>query len=159
MEEDLADDPRPGAPIGPSPTASRCSTSTTSSSTTTTTAISPGDEALRQVARCLDRATRAGESVYRYGGEEFLLLMHRLHRLRRVEPAERIRAAVTELVDPPRGRPEPPFVTLSGGVAVWDPGSPRTVAELLERADQALFEAKSAGRNCIRSANEPATVG
>ena len=34
-----------------------------------------GDEALRQVAQCLDRFSRADESFYRYGGEEFLLLL------------------------------------------------------------------------------------
>ena len=60
----------------------------------------------------------------------------------------------------------PPFVTLSGGVARWSPGSPLSLMKVVAEADAALFQAKSAGRNCIREAAschhdrvEPSTVG
>ncbi len=109
-----------------------------------------GDEALRNVARCLDGAARAGESLYRYGGEEFLLLLPDCSDNAAV-PAERIRRAVTELAMPHESRPtDPPLVTLSGGVASWTPPSTVSVTELLARADEALFEAKAAGRNRVR---------
>ena len=60
----------------------------------------------------------------------------------------------------------PPFVTLSGGVARWSPGSPLSVMEVVQEEDGDLFQAKSAGRNCIREGAsclgdrvEPSTVG
>ena len=48
----------------------------------------------------------------------------------------------------------PAVVTLSGGVSCWTPGSDQSVPDLLQRADDALFEAKSAGRNrtCVARA-------
>ena len=55
-----------------------------------------GDEALRQVARCLQSIARAGESVYRYGGEEFLLLLPDCSVDDAALAAERICGAVTE---------------------------------------------------------------
>lgn len=119
-----------------------------------------GDEILRRVAHRFVNDVRAGERVYRYGGEEFLLVMDDCTHAGATIAAERLRHAVAGLHIPHESRlDEPPIVTLSGGVACWDPVSPLSVSELLERADQALFEAKSAGRNCIRSANEPVSIG
>ena len=46
----------------------------------------------------------------------------------------------------------PPVVTLSGGVSCWTPGSPSSVADLVQQADDALFQAKSAGRNRVHVA-------
>ncbi len=118
-----------------------------------------GDEILRRVAHRFVNDVRSGERVYRYGGEEFLLLLDDCTHEGAVVAAERLRLAVADLGIPHESRPDSPkLVTLSGGVACWDPVSTRTVAELLELADRALFEAKSAGRNCIRSADEPARI-
>ena len=51
---------------------------------------------------------------------------------------------------PHEARPTPPpVVTLSGGVSCWTPGSRLSVPELLRQADEALFQAKSAGRNRV----------
>ena len=127
-----------------------------------------GDETLRHVASCIDFVVRAGECAYRYGGEEFLLLLPDLRPGDAVSAiGERIRQTVMDAAIPHGARPSlPPFVTLSGGVARWAPGSPLSVMEVVEQADEALFQAKSAGRNCIREAAscldgriEPATVG
>ena len=112
-----------------------------------------GDETLRQVA--LHRLeVRAGECLYRYGGEEFLLLMPDLRPGDSlIATGERIRQTVLEAVIPSGARPSlPPLVTLSGGVASWSPGSPFSFMEVVEQADEALFRAKSAGRNCVRAA-------
>lgn len=109
-----------------------------------------GDEALRQVAQCFKMAVRAGERAYRYGGEEFLLLLPDCSMESARLAAERIRRTVASSVIPHDARPTPPpVVTISGGVTCWMPGSPWSTSDLLLRADEALFAAKSAGRNRI----------
>jgi diguanylate cyclase (GGDEF)-like protein len=109
-----------------------------------------GDEALRQVARYLGKTVRAGESMYRYGGEEFLLLTEDSCVDDVVTAAERIHRAVTDAAIPHNARPTtPPLVTLSCGVSCWTPRSTLSLPDLLHQADQALFEAKSSGRNRV----------
>jgi diguanylate cyclase (GGDEF)-like protein len=117
-----------------------------------------GDEALRRVAQCLEYHARAGESVYRYGGEEFLLLLPDCHE-QALEAAVRIGDAITELAIPHETRPFfPRLVTLSGGVATWSPGSALSASELLKLADKALFRTKSTGRNRVEESTVPTTV-
>ena len=111
-----------------------------------------GDETLRQVAACIDLVVRAGECAYRYGGEEFLLLMPDCSPASVLITAERICRAVLDAGIAHGARPsEPPFVTLSGGVSCWTPGSPLSALEVIEQADEALFQAKAAGRNRIET--------
>ena len=113
-----------------------------------------GDGALRDVAACIDLIVRAGECAYRYGGEEFLVLMPDCG-LGDVVPtaADRIRQGVLHAAIPHEARPsDPNVVTVSGGVSWWIPGSKLTAREVLEEADRALFAAKTAGRNRISSA-------
>jgi diguanylate cyclase (GGDEF)-like protein len=112
-----------------------------------------GDETLRRVADTIAGVTRAGESAFRYGGEEFLLLIPDCRPTDAIyTTAERIRKAVFDLSLPHESRQSgPPVVTLSGGVACWTPGSMFSSSEILEQADRALFEAKSAGRNRIHA--------
>jgi two-component system chemotaxis response regulator CheY len=113
-----------------------------------------GDEALRRVASCLDLIVRSGECAYRYGGEEFLVLMPDCGVGDVVATAaDRIRQAVLDAAIPHEARPtEPQLVTLSGGVSCWMPGSPLSARAVLEQADQALFDAKTAGRNRVSTA-------
>jgi two-component system chemotaxis response regulator CheY len=112
-----------------------------------------GDEALRQVARCLDKLVRAGEGVYRYGGEEFLLLLPDCTVDDAAVAARRLCQAVADTAMAHTARPTAPaVVTLSGGVSCWAPGSSLMVPEVLNQADAALFRAKSAGRNCVQVA-------
>ena len=114
-----------------------------------------GDEALRNVAHCLDRAARTDEGVYRYGGEEFLLLLPDCSVDDVALAAERMQRAVTASAMLHVARPSAPrVVTISGGASCWAPGSDLSVTELVQQADQALFEAKSAGRNCVRVATQ-----
>jgi diguanylate cyclase (GGDEF)-like protein len=114
-----------------------------------------GDDVLRRVAKSFDRTVRLGESVYRYGGEEFLLLLPECRGDDAVIAAERIRNAVAKLAIPHDFKPTtPPVVTVSGGVAMWAPGSSLCVDEIVKRADAALFEAKSSGRNCVVVADQ-----
>jgi diguanylate cyclase (GGDEF)-like protein len=102
-----------------------------------------GDEVIRRVGRVLQANSRAGDTVSRYGGEEFVMLLRNL-RLDRAEAiAERLRNQVAGI----RGMPEAIDVTVSIGLAVHGPGD--TSASLLKRSDDALYLAKRSGRNRV----------
>ena len=107
-----------------------------------------GDEALRAVADRIRRELRAGDGVYRYGGEEFLLVLPEQTPETARVAMERVRSAVEQLAIPHAGGPAG-VVTVSTGLAAYHPGDAVTVEELLERADAALYRAKSAGRNRV----------
>ena len=112
-----------------------------------------GDETLRQVAQCFTRAVRAGESIFRFGGEEFLLLLPDSDEVAAAAAADRIRRAVSDAALPYDVRQTAPaVVTISGGVACWTPGCAFSIDDLLQQADEALFHAKTAGRNRVHVA-------
>lgn len=105
-----------------------------------------GDACLRQVAQALSVCLqREGELVARYGGEEFCIVLPQLSPDEAMVCAERLQRAVADLsLEHPRGR-----VTLSIGVATACAGELSAAQMLLENADQALYKAKTAGRNRI----------
>jgi len=106
---------------------------------------SAGDEALRQFALKGSQMLRATDSLARWGGEEFLLLMpHSILSLAQ-EGVERIRQTLEQmlvLTDVPSVR-----LTLSAGIVEHRPGEP--VDTMIERADAALYSAKTHGRNRV----------
>jgi two-component system chemotaxis response regulator CheY len=116
-----------------------------------------GDDVLRQVARCIRETTRGHEFAYRYGGEEFLLLVPG-GTDRQVEgAAERVRQAVSDLAIPHAFRPtDPEVVTVSAGTCAWDPTSSSSASSVLRDADEALFRAKRSGRNRVHAAADGA---
>jgi diguanylate cyclase (GGDEF)-like protein len=104
-----------------------------------------GDDVLRRVAAEFERQIRTGDALYRYGGEEFLVLLPEQPLEAAALAAERLRAAVEAL-----GLPHPAggVVTVSAGVAALaDEGC--TPDELFELADKALYRAKEGGRNRV----------
>jgi diguanylate cyclase (GGDEF)-like protein len=103
-----------------------------------------GDAALVAAARALAEGRRVGDLVARFGGEEFALLLPGTTHADAVALAERIRRGI-ELATLPAG------CTASFGVASLPEhaGDART---LIAAADAALYEAKDAGRNCVRGA-------
>lgn len=109
-----------------------------------------GDRVLQELATLLHSMTRSGDVACRYGGEEFVLIMHRstLDSARR--RAEDIRAAVSELALLHRGR-SLGRLTVSIGLAAF-PGSGNDAEALLRAADTALYAAKHAGRNRVEVA-------
>ena len=109
-----------------------------------------GDQALRQVAAVIRRELREADMAYRYGGEELLVVLPA--GVRRVAAAaERIRKAVEHAAIPHPGRPGPEtVVTLSVGVAAAE----GDVEGFLLAADDALYKAKSAGRNRMAVAGQ-----
>ena len=103
-----------------------------------------GDEALSRVGEILRATVRRADLVFRYGGEEFLILAPGSDSTEAARLAERVRQAVQD--DPRVG---PGGITVSAGVAVADRFSASNPLGLLRRADTALYQAKRSGRNRV----------
>jgi diguanylate cyclase (GGDEF)-like protein len=111
-----------------------------------------GDEVLKKVASILLSSTRSVDCTARYGGEEFAVLLTDTTAQVAGEVAERIRARVAGQEFPGRR------ITLSIGIAEF-PEHGQTAEEVISSADEALYEAKRAGRNrVVRSGEKPAKV-
>ncbi|HEX5015798.1 MAG TPA: GGDEF domain-containing protein [Candidatus Limnocylindrales bacterium] len=107
-----------------------------------------GDEVLRSVAGAIAGAVREDDVPARYGGEEFAVVLRNPSRGEAVEVGERIRDAVASL---DLRRIGVASTSVSVGVAVADePGRP--IPEVIERADNALYEAKRQGRDRVIAA-------
>lgn len=106
-----------------------------------------GDEVLRRVAAALQDVRRSGDKVYRLGGEEFLVLLHGCKPADATVRAEDYRRSVERLAI---AHPTSPIrtVTVSVGVASMNPRT-RTFQDWLKAADEAMYEAKSGGRNRV----------
>ena len=104
-----------------------------------------GDEVLREVGCALADCTRATDFVARYGGEEFVVVLPNCSASDSAAVGERFRMAITkrniELPDGSR------IITASAGVATSLGRERNSYADILKRADQALYEAKRRGRN------------
>ncbi len=107
-----------------------------------------GDEVLQSVARALANGCRGGDQVYRYGGEEFLMVLPSQSLEGGQRSAERLRAAVEALNIPHAASPSK-RVTVSMGVALLSAGEGKSPAAWVEQADAALYRAKEAGRNRV----------
>jgi diguanylate cyclase (GGDEF)-like protein len=104
-----------------------------------------GDHVLRTLAQRIQTAVRAHDTVARWGGDEFLVLLHPLsdeHAALGV--VQRILAAVAE---PITDLDNPVKVTASIGISFWTAAAPVEVEELVRRADAAMYEAKRRGAN------------
>ena len=108
-----------------------------------------GDEALCQVATLWRRELREPDLLARLGGEEFVALLPETDPAGAQVVAERIRAAIAGTALTLNG-PTALAVTISLGVAGLRAGE--TLTDLMRRADQAMYQAKHAGRNAVRVA-------
>jgi len=104
-----------------------------------------GDRVLMLVADALSSRVRSTDGLYRFGGEEFALLLDTADRAGAQKGADRLRQAVLDLRLAHPGRPGE-VVTVSSGVAQHDPSRLEPDAVLAD-ADAALYRAKQAGRN------------
>jgi diguanylate cyclase (GGDEF)-like protein len=104
-----------------------------------------GDRVLRDVAELLRGQMRRPDLAARFGGEEFVLHLAGVGREPALQVAERLRMAVEDRIAVD-GRAQ----TASFGVASWPAGA--RFADVLKRADAAVYEAKSLGRNRVRFA-------
>jgi two-component system, cell cycle response regulator len=110
-----------------------------------------GDEVLKRVAETIARQRRSGDTAYRYGGEEFLVILPEQTLQAATAAADRLRKAVEELRIPHEANDPPGIVTVSVGVAAISSEHPTNADELLKQADAALYRAKAAGRNRVAS--------
>ncbi len=114
-----------------------------------------GDRCLQQVAATLNAlARRPGDCVARYGGEEFIVLLANTGLAGATTVAETLRESIEALHLEHARSPVHPWVTISIGVASTIPRRGRSFDELLSAADQGVYQAKRAGRNCVRTGPE-----
>ena len=112
-----------------------------------------GDAALRKLAGLMTRNLRRIDTIARTGGEEFVVLLPRTDAAEAAKVGEKLRAMVESTKFPGgKGQPEG-SLTVSVGVASLD--TRETSADLLARADNALYEAKDHGRNRVVAAPQP----
>jgi two-component system, cell cycle response regulator len=112
-----------------------------------------GDIVLREISSIIRESTRAEDLVARYGGEEFIVALpvsspdlatERADRIRSSVAARRIRAGGSEI-----------RVTVSIGLAFSAPHWPLSEVSLIQAADEALYQAKADGRNCVILGRHP----
>jgi len=111
-----------------------------------------GDDCLRRVAGVLDDSiNRGGDLVARYGGEEFIVVLRNTYTLGGQKVGEDLRKKVENLKIPHSTSVAAPFVTISLGVVTIVPQRGHTYKELIDKADQLLYQAKNSGRNRLIS--------
>ena len=118
-----------------------------------------GDIVLQETANILIKVSRGEDFVFRYGGEEFVILMPHTAKNDAIHLANRLRRTVSEHKYPelPEGRQ----VTISGGISSY-PADGDSTQVLINEADQCLYEAKRSGRNRIvsfRQKHKPSADG
>jgi two-component system cell cycle response regulator len=109
-----------------------------------------GDELLRHIGATISSHCRAGDAAYRYGGEEFLVVLPEQTVETGMAFAERLRRALADSPPPRHGAEPIPPVSLSIGVAASSAADGRKdVDHVLREADRALYDAKRRGKNCV----------
>jgi diguanylate cyclase (GGDEF)-like protein len=112
-----------------------------------------GDRTLRNVARVLRSIVRTGDDVVRFGGEEFLILLHDSDAEGAALVAEDVRRAVADMPPPMPGV----RVTASVGVAMFPPHG-ESLDEVVRAADLAMYRAKAQGRDRVVAAPLPLSL-
>jgi diguanylate cyclase (GGDEF)-like protein len=114
-----------------------------------------GDEAIMAVANQLKQRARAGDAVYRYGGDEFICLFPQQSLETGGIAVERMRLGVEKLAIDHVGSPHGQL-TISAGLALVSADQGKSASDLVNEADAALYRAKGLGRNCVESLITPA---
>ena len=111
-----------------------------------------GDQYLRRVGEVIRETIRGADVPCRYGGEEFCVLLPETEPEGANIMAERIRVAVSQMEVQAGGSTT--RATMSVGVACYPSDYPGSTQGLIDRADQALYAAKQAGRNRVMRASD-----
>ncbi|EOH6355495.1 GGDEF domain-containing protein [Acinetobacter baumannii] len=107
-----------------------------------------GDQCLKDIATAISSiAARSGDLVARYGGEEFLLLFPMTNAQQAKIQAERLMNAIKKIAIVHPCSSVSPYVTISVGVATTIPRLNDSISAFVSRADHALYQAKTNGRN------------
>ncbi len=101
-----------------------------------------GDRVLRNVASKIEAELRDADELIRWGGDEFLVIMPETLEYDAQQVAERVRKAIEDFCEPPFDK-----ITTSIGITTAVPGD--NVRSILNRADEAVYQAKEGGRNCV----------
>lgn len=108
-----------------------------------------GDELLKKLVKLLTKNIRPLDRVYRYGGEEFVILLAETGKVKAAYTAQRLRYLIAkEPFDGERESQPDKNVTISIGVATF-PVDAKNWSELIKAADSALYKAKQTGRNKV----------
>jgi len=107
-----------------------------------------GDQALQLVSEAIRGSLAEGDTAYRLGGEEFLIVMKAASIRAAAARADKMRLAIAELGIAHSGSPLG-NVTLSVGVSVLDRAGGMSIERWIRQADEALYEAKNGGRNRV----------
>jgi diguanylate cyclase (GGDEF)-like protein len=114
-----------------------------------------GDAALRGVADVLRKTSRVGDGVYRYGGEEFLVLLHDCDESSLHAAGQRYISAIHAAAMPHPDNPPYGLVTASAGATELSQANCTDVDSALHDADEALYVAKARGRNRLEIRARP----
>ncbi|MFH1116712.1 MAG: diguanylate cyclase [Pseudomonadota bacterium] len=108
-----------------------------------------GDAVLRAVARRIVTVVRPYDSVGRYGGEEFLVVLPGCDRNRAWQVSERLRLSFSKF--PVKTREGTFTITMSIGVTTVEGGTQAQLSSVIRAADEALYRAKNKGRDCVEA--------
>ncbi|MFT4939110.1 MAG: diguanylate cyclase (GGDEF)-like protein [Paraglaciecola sp.] len=109
-----------------------------------------GDKCLQAIAKMISQSMlRKVDFVARYGGEEFICILPDTNEAGASEIAERVQVKIAEMKIPHGKSQVSPYITMSVGIATSSGEQISSPDELIKNADNALYKAKSKGRNCI----------
>jgi len=108
-----------------------------------------GDYVLKELAKIVKNSVRKNDSIFRWGGEEFIILVPETNIVGAQNLAEKLRKAVENYEFDTVN-----FVTISLGVAQYNEDIDKDIDSLISRADEALYKSKEAGRNMVTVSNE-----
>lgn len=115
-----------------------------------------GDNCLYQVATAMQKViTRPTDLLARYGGEEFVCILPATPIEGARHIAQNLNLAINNLRLEHKKSTACPYVTISLGVSCTIPNTHKTYTQLLNIADNLLYDAKKAGRNCVKCQSEP----
>lgn len=109
---------------------------------------SAGDQVLIAVVDCIEQHLRPNDTIYRYGGEEFIIFIPNVALEQAKIVIERIRKAINSLSIALCRQQSSIRITASFGITQFVPS--RSVEQSIDYADEAMYQAKREGRNCVR---------
>lgn len=115
---------------------------------------SMGDHVLHEIARTIEAVCRETDISFRYGGEEFVVLLRKTDRKGALTIAERLCGQINNMLISKGSYEIKPAVSI--GISTRSSGQKEHINDLFERADKALYRAKQAGRNCVKDLDDVA---
>jgi diguanylate cyclase (GGDEF)-like protein len=113
---------------------------------------SVGDQVLQEIARTIENVCRETDISFRYGGEEFVVLLRKTSEMGARIIGERLRREINTIEIDKAGHKIQPSVSI--GIGTRASGQKEHINDLFERADKALYRAKQSGRNCVKDLND-----